>query len=67
MPILTMLPKLVLLGLIAVPFAFATCLWTWRQPQTFYRSKPVQLMALLKFVTFSAAAGIGVILGPGPS
>lgn len=63
MPLITTLPKMVWLGFIALPFAVYASIWTWQQPQSFYRSKPVQPFALLTFVFFSLGAGSGVILG----
>ena len=39
-------------GFIAVPTAVLASLWCWQQPETFYRHKPVQVMALLTFVLY---------------
>jgi 1,4-dihydroxy-2-naphthoate octaprenyltransferase len=39
-------------GFIALPSAFLASFWTWRQPETFYRNKPVQPLALLTFVLY---------------
>ncbi len=57
------LPATVWLGAIAmVPAAYA-CVWVWRSPETFHRSRPVQPAALLSFLLYSAGAGTGVLLG----
>lgn len=61
-PFVTTLPNTVWLGLLSLPFAVYACLWTWRAPHTFYRSKPVQPAALLTFVIFSLGAGTGVVI-----
>jgi 1,4-dihydroxy-2-naphthoate octaprenyltransferase len=53
------LPAGVLLGLTALPAAAFACLHTWRNPETFYRSKPVQPAALLSFVLYSAGVAVG--------
>lgn len=63
MPLITTLPKMVWLGFLALPFAFYASIWTWRQPESFYRSKPVQPFALLTFVFFTLGAGSGVVFG----
>ncbi|MEX2498741.1 MAG: prenyltransferase [Wenzhouxiangellaceae bacterium] len=62
---LTGLPKTVWLGgLAAVPAAWV-CYHVWRQPETFYRSKPVQPAALIAFLVYSAGAGTGVLINSG--
>lgn len=49
-------------GLAAVP-AMLACTWVWQDPHTFYRHKPVQPMALIAFLLYSAGAGTGVLIG----
>jgi 1,4-dihydroxy-2-naphthoate octaprenyltransferase len=49
-------------GLLAIAPAALACYWTWRQPTTFYRSKPVQPMALLSFVCYPAAVCVALNL-----
>jgi 1,4-dihydroxy-2-naphthoate octaprenyltransferase len=54
---------LALLGYLgAVPAAVAA-LWTWQDPTTFYRHRPVQPLALLAFVLLSAGITGGILLG----
>lgn len=48
-------------GLAAIPAA-AAAIGCWRDPETFHRHRPVQPMALLAFVVFSAATSIGILL-----
>ncbi len=62
LPLATSLPETVLLGWIAIPSAVTACFWTWRNPESFYRGKAVQPMALLTFVLYSLGAGGGVLL-----
>jgi 1,4-dihydroxy-2-naphthoate octaprenyltransferase len=62
-PLLSSLPQTVWLGLIAAPAALMACRWTLADPDTFYRHKPVQPLALLAFVLYSLGAGVGVLLG----
>ncbi|WP_181918321.1 MULTISPECIES: prenyltransferase [unclassified Wenzhouxiangella] len=60
---LTGLPATVWLGwLAAIPAAYAS-VEVWRDPETFYRSKPVQPAALITFLAYSAGAGTGVLIG----
>jgi 1,4-dihydroxy-2-naphthoate octaprenyltransferase len=59
------LHRYALLGFIgAVPAAVAVC-WTWQDPVTFYRHRPVQPLALLAFVLLSAGISTGIVLGGG--
>jgi 1,4-dihydroxy-2-naphthoate octaprenyltransferase len=52
-----------LLGCIgAIPAALAAW-WTWQDPATFYRHRPVQPLALLAFVLLSAGISTGIVLG----
>lgn len=52
-----------MLGLLGIiPAAFAVW-WTWQDPVTFYRHRPVQPLALLAFVVLSAGITTGVLLG----
>jgi 1,4-dihydroxy-2-naphthoate octaprenyltransferase len=48
----------------AVPAAVAVW-WTWRDPESFYRYRPVQPLALLAFVLLSAGITTGILLGGG--
>jgi 1,4-dihydroxy-2-naphthoate octaprenyltransferase len=63
MPALSALPRTTWLGFIAVPSAILACRWTLSDPETFYRNKPVQPLALITFVLYSLGAGAGVLLG----
>lgn len=62
LPGLTDLPDAIRLGLLALPAAGLASLWTWRDPETFHRHRPVQPMALLTFVLYAVGAGGGVLL-----
>lgn len=62
LPVTTELPAGIRLGWIAVPPAVLAALWTWQNPSSFYREKPVQPMALLCFVLYAVGAGAGVLL-----
>ena len=57
------LPRTVWLGAAAMIPAGLACLWTWRDPETFHRNRPVQPAALVAFLLYSAGAGTGVLLG----
>ena len=46
----------------ALPAAFAVH-WIWQDPDTFYRHKPAQPLALLAFVLLSAGITAGIVLG----
>lgn len=61
LPWLTPLPVTVTLGFIAVPTALLACKWTLADPETWHRKKPVQPMALLTFVLYSAGVSVGVL------
>jgi 1,4-dihydroxy-2-naphthoate octaprenyltransferase len=52
-----------LLGLAALPPAAYASTKVWAEPETFYRSHPVQPAALISFVLYSIGVGIGVQLG----
>jgi len=57
------LDRLALLGFVgAIPAAIAVW-WTWQNPETFYRQRPVQALALLAFVLLSAGTSTGIALG----
>lgn len=56
------LPTLALLGIAAAVPAAVAVRWTWQAPQTFYRNRPVQPLALLAFVLLSAGITTGVLL-----
>ena len=60
--VLSGLPAMVLLGFVALPSAVYTCAKVWSEPETFYRTHPVQPAALLTFVLYSAGAGAGIVL-----
>ncbi len=51
------------LGLIAALPAGMAVFFTWREPETFHRQRPVQPLALLAFVLLSAGLSVGVLLG----
>ncbi|MCX2979690.1 prenyltransferase [Halieaceae bacterium IMCC14734] len=61
LPWLMALPLSVMLGLAAVPTALLVCKWTLAAPETWHRQKPVQPLALLTFVLYSAGVSIGVL------
>ncbi|MDT8410672.1 MAG: prenyltransferase [Wenzhouxiangellaceae bacterium] len=56
------LPKSVWLGGLAVIPAAYACYYTWQQPRSFHRSRPVQPAALIAFLVYSAGAGTGVLV-----
>jgi 1,4-dihydroxy-2-naphthoate octaprenyltransferase len=56
------LPALALLGMAGAIPATAAVWWTWQDPQTFYRHRPVQPLALLAFVLLSAGITTGILL-----
>ncbi|MDH5737544.1 MAG: prenyltransferase, partial [Gammaproteobacteria bacterium] len=62
-PFYSAIPRWSWLGFMAVPPAFFACLWTWQQPDSFHRYKPVQPFALMTFVVFALGAGAGVVVG----
>jgi 1,4-dihydroxy-2-naphthoate octaprenyltransferase len=49
-------------GLLALPTALLACIWTWQAPTSFYRSQPVQPMALLTFVAYPLAVCMAFFL-----
>ena len=57
------LPPLAMLGAIGLVPASVAMRWVWQDPQTFYRHKPAQPLALLAFVLLSAGITTGVLLG----
>ena len=57
------LPVAASLGAIAALPAGIAVIFTWREPETFHRQRPVQPMALLAFVLLSAGISAGVVLG----
>lgn len=59
-PWITNLENAVWWGFIAIPPALMATIWTWQQPETFYRVRPVQPMALFTFILYPL--GIGVAL-----
>jgi 1,4-dihydroxy-2-naphthoate polyprenyltransferase len=52
MPHFTQLDSAIWWGTIALPTAALACYWTWQQPETFYRHKPVQPLALVTFILY---------------
>lgn len=62
-PLLGGLPKQVWLGFAALPTALLAQYWTWREPETFHRTRPVQPLTLLTFVLYAAGVGVGSVLG----
>ena len=57
------LHKFALLGAIgAIPAAIALR-WAWQDPDTFYRYRPAQALALLAFVLLSAGITTGTLFG----
>ncbi len=56
------LPPLALLGVAGAIPATVAVWWTWQEPQTFYRHRPVQPLALLAFVLLSAGITSGILL-----
>ena len=60
---LTGLPAFVLLGFVALPPAAYVSAKVWAEPETFYRTYPVQPAALLTFVLYALGAGMGIVLG----
>jgi 1,4-dihydroxy-2-naphthoate octaprenyltransferase len=56
------LPALALLGVAGAIPASVAAWWTWQDPQTFYRHRPVQPLALLAFVLLSAGITTGILL-----
>ncbi len=63
MPWLASAPRSVWLGFLALPFAVFACWHTWRQPEDFHRSRPVQPAALLAFNAYAIGVAVGVIWG----
>ena len=63
LPSLTGMPRAIWLGFLALPAAGLALSWTLRDPETFHRHKPVQPMALLAFVLYSAGVTSGVLIG----
>jgi 1,4-dihydroxy-2-naphthoate octaprenyltransferase len=59
------LPALALLGLAGALPAAVAAWWTWQDPETFYRQRPVQPLALLAFVLLSAGITAGILLANG--
>ncbi len=63
MPWLAEVPRAAWLGLLALPFAAIACWHTWRQPEDFYRTRPVQPAALLAFLAYPIGLSVGIIWG----
>lgn len=54
-----------LLGLLPLPLAAWLCRVVWRDPETFYRTRPVQPAALLVFFLHALALAAGILVGGG--
>jgi 1,4-dihydroxy-2-naphthoate octaprenyltransferase len=63
LPRVTDMPPAIWLGFLALPAAGLAVYWTLRDPEYFHRHKPVQPMALLAFVLYSAGVTAGVLIG----
>ncbi|MBP6682011.1 MAG: prenyltransferase [Halioglobus sp.] len=63
LPLLTGMPRAIWLGFLALPAAGLAVYWTLRDPASFHRHKPVQPMALLAFVLYSAGVATGLLIG----
>ncbi len=63
LPMTMSLPRTIWLGFLALPLAAAAARWTWLDPNTFYRHKPVQPFSLLAFVVYSAGVSVGMLIG----
>ena len=63
MPAWTELPTTVWGGFLAAPFVAYVCIWTWKLPDDFYRSRPVQPAALLAFCAYALGSALGSALG----
>ncbi|MDH3714781.1 MAG: prenyltransferase [Gammaproteobacteria bacterium] len=63
LPWLAAVPLAAWLGFLALPFAIFACWHTWKQPEDFYRSRPVQPAALLAFNAYAIGVAAGVIWG----
>lgn len=62
MPWLTQIQAQIWGAFIALPTAILASAWTWSKPMDFYRHKPVQPMALLSFVLYSAGVAITLLI-----
>ena len=63
LPWLAGVPRASWLGFLALPFAAFACWHTWRRPEDFYRSRPVQPAALFAFNAYAIGIAAGVIWG----
>jgi 1,4-dihydroxy-2-naphthoate octaprenyltransferase len=63
LPWLAAVPRAVWLGFLALPFAIFASWHTWKQPEAFYRSRPVQPAALLAFNAYAIGVAAGVVWG----
>jgi 1,4-dihydroxy-2-naphthoate octaprenyltransferase len=63
LPLAAGYPPAILLGLTAIGPALYACVHVWREPEAFYRSKPVQPAALASFVLYALGAGLGLGIG----
>jgi 1,4-dihydroxy-2-naphthoate octaprenyltransferase len=62
-PVISSLPETVWLGFIALPTSLLACSWTWANPLSFYRDKPVQALSLITFALYATGACLGVLIG----
>lgn len=63
LPWLAAIPRAAWCGFLALPFAAYACWHTWRRPEDFYRSIPVQPAALFAFNAYAVGVAAGVIWG----
>lgn len=63
LPWLADVPRASWLGLLALPLGAVACWHTWRQPEDFYRSRPVQPAALLAFMVYPIGLTVGIVWG----
>ena len=59
------IPAVFSYGALALIPAAAAVGWTWQDPETFYRHRPVQLAALLAFVLMSVGVSAGILFSVG--
>jgi 1,4-dihydroxy-2-naphthoate octaprenyltransferase len=63
LPWLAGLPRAAWAGMLALPFAVFASWHTWRQPEDFHRSLPVQPAALFAFNAYAIGVAVGVVWG----
>jgi 1,4-dihydroxy-2-naphthoate octaprenyltransferase len=62
MPLVTTIQAQIWAAFVALPSAILASKWTWEAPADFYRSKPVQPMALVSFVLYSAGVATSLLV-----